>query len=107
MITQKRLGLAVIEYNIEGQVETAQFMGSLDLDFNKELISQLQAGKTIENTKLNADMTLAAWFNSITEVEIADRTEVSISSNVVECIKYDTGQIKKCSIEYFLNKNEE
>lgn len=99
---KQKIGTAIIKYDGNGNVTTAEFKGDLNVVFDKEFTQMLGKGSSQKEIKDNADLALAGWFNTITEIEIGDRVTNPIISEVKTCEKNDEGKIIECQIEYFV-----
>lgn len=98
------IGTAKIEYDPDGKVIKTQFISQLrlnPLNLEKQLADIKQGDE--EAIKANATLIMAAWFSQVAEIELADREKYKITDKIVECVKFDTGQIKKCSIQFSLD----
>lgn len=100
------IGTATIEYDQNGKAVWSEFIPDMPLRSTESLSKQLATVKQgdEEAIKANASLIMAAWFNQVTEIELADREEFKISEKIVDCVKFDTGEIKKCSIQFSLDR---
>ena len=101
----KKIGIATIEYDRVGSVTKGTF--DPDKDFGNVDIKQLlsiKASKDVDVVKRNAETVLASWFSKINEVELADRDQYEVASEVLDCKKYVDGKVKKCSIQFYLKE---
>jgi hypothetical protein len=108
-MNKDEIGLAVISYDESGKLQAAGFQPTMTMQLDAELFKPLSsvAGRGLEDIRLNADLVMAAWFNRMNEIELADRGLYEISSEVVECLKYENGQVKQCKLRYFLKESTE
>ena len=101
---KKIIGTAEIEYDENGVVVNAGFKPVMELVFDesmkKLLKASVQGDEKEEEIQHNADMILASWFSQISDVELAERDEQEIVSEIVGCEKFDSGKIKICRIQY-------
>lgn len=104
---KEKIGTATIRYDIDNNVISGVFKGALEQKFDKELLEQLIPSNDPNVIKNNADMALASWFNKITDIELADREVSQIISSVKKRTYHSNGNIKKCSIDYFLETKED
>jgi hypothetical protein len=107
MTTQ--IGYAVIEYDLQGRATSARFEPTLQVSYDPNLERQLKAirhPKDEETIRTNAQRVLGAWFNKVTEVELADRETHEIVAENIRCEKYDNGAIKKCTLQFILKQKE-
>lgn len=105
MINQ--IGTVTIEYNRSGVVTSHKFNPLIKVDNSQELRRELKNvnGENADVLKHNADVIVAAWFSKVNQVELEDREQYSVESEVIACEKYNTGGIKKCVLKYFLKKH--
>ena len=105
-----KIGIATVNYDENGYPISQSFVPGTNVNPDDELLNQLKQIPVTDNsevTKENADMILAGWWAKMNEIELADREEYKIYSNVINCVKYPNDLIKECSIEYIYKKREE
>jgi hypothetical protein len=101
---KRKIGQASIEYN-NGNVVKASFTPTLQVDFQQSFLEQLKSHlkvKDSEAIQYNTDLVLAGWFNTITNIELADREELQIISENVECDKDLDGYVTLCVLDYYV-----
>ncbi len=101
------IGVATISYDEQGNPTSQTFKPGENIEPDDNLLNQLKQIPTATDSELvkqNADLVLAGWWSKMNEAELADRDEFKIYSEIVECLKYDNGSVKSCSIEYTFKK---
>lgn len=101
------IGIVNIHYNEDGDVLSAVFTPTMVVPFDKRVLMQLQSVKASKDDGLlkeNADMVLAAWFAKMNEIELADRDDYEVASEILKCIKHQNGMAKECVIKYSFQK---
>lgn len=98
----KQLGVATIIYDEQGNASLASFNPTLPTNVGTSILKTFKniGNNDLDVIKQNADLTLAAWFSEVTNIELADRTKYEIVSEVLECEKFPNGNIKMCKISY-------
>lgn len=102
-----KIGIVTMEYAQTGKIIQATFAPIMVVELEEELFYQLEEIKPTTDPAVlrsNADLVMASWFTRTNEIELADREKFSIVSDIIDCRKYETGQIKKCVIEYTFKK---
>ena len=109
-VTEKRkIGKVTILYDKLGGVIATSFLPS-ETKFNATtLVEKLRLSTDGVNSnedqlKSLSDATFAAWFNSMNEIELADRDQYEVVGEKIECKRFPNGKIEKCIIEYSLQK---
>lgn len=104
-MNKSKIGRAIIKYDRKGNVTEAKFKGSFETSFDDSLKQQLIKASSRDEIKQNADLTLAGWFSSLNDIELADRNTHEIVSEVVSCDVYLFGKgVKKCIIDYYFQE---
>lgn len=101
------IGIATIEYSKGGEIASASFSPTMNFRADEELLSRLDFAPHASNEillKEHADRVFSAWFNKMNEIELADREEYEIVSEIVECLKFESQEIKKCVIKFTFKK---
>jgi len=103
------IGIVTMNYNEDGTVikELSHFTPTLkttiDTDIEEQLLT-IKGENDSETLKHNANAVLAGFFTQITNIELADRSEYVVDSEVVTCEKYPTGGIKTCVLKYYFRR---
>lgn len=103
------IGIVTMGYNEDGVVVEAGFKPQEQTDFDKGLLRQLQSvpsSDDIDVIKKNAANVISQWFTKISDIELLDLYEYQIVGEVIDCVKYAGGKVKKCSIQYRIKKLE-
>lgn len=101
------IGTTTIEYDESGTPTSTKFEPQLQVQLNDDLRQQLMSVKGTEGSariKEQSELVLGAWFAGVSEIELADREEFEVASEVVECEKYDGGGVRKCVMRFSLRK---
>lgn len=102
------IGNVIIKYDETGKVVLTQFKpATKTTTVGDKLLEQLKTitGSSDQETiRNNAQLAFASWFNSIVDMELADRDVNEIKTSVVHCEKYDSGMIKVCEIKFTFEK---
>lgn len=97
------IGIVDIDYSSKGEVKNASFRPTLkvkaDATLKKQLLN-LQSSSDSAVIKSNAELMFASWFSKINEIELADRDEYEIHSDMVTCLRYKSGMVKKCVMKF-------
>lgn len=104
------IGTVTITYSANGTIINSEtyFTPSMQVSVSQEnLLNEFM--KITEKTdseilKQNADLVIASWFSKMNEIELDERPGNGISSELIRCEKYSTGQIRKCVIRYNYSK---
>lgn len=100
------LGFVTTVYTESGEIikELSAFKptleGKVTQDIEDEILN-IKSSNSSEAIKSNATLLLASFFNKMTEIELADRSEYEIDSDVIECDKYPDGTVRKCVLRFF------
>lgn len=100
-----KIGIANLDYDTTGKVINAKFVPSIKRIHN-DVINRLKEvkGSTDDQTiKSQAENLLSDYFNSINEIELADREKYKIVSTIKKCVKHLNGVVKRCEILFEFN----
>lgn len=101
------IGIVKMQYGEDGDVKSASFEPKIQVSVGGELLARLHSVNSPTNSdiiKSNADMVLASFFSKINEIELADREEYEVTSEVINCEKYPNDTVKTCEIKYLFKK---
>ena len=100
----EQIGIATVNYDEAGNVVSANFEPKLKVENVdvKQLLS-IKADPDVDVVKHNAEMVMASWFTKINDIELADRDDYNIVSEVLRCERYDNDKIKTCSIAFYFD----
>jgi hypothetical protein len=105
------IGVASVGYNEEGQVEFANFLPEMQIDLDQRSLNNLKKvvnnSTNTETVKENADKVLAHWFSKINDIELAERPQFQVTSEIVNCEKHANGNVKLCVIRYSFSEFKE
>jgi hypothetical protein len=104
------IGNVTISYTPEGNVEYAIFDPSIKLVADKDLLKKLKPLAQAEDSdtiRKNAETVMAAWFMKVDEVELSDRFQYKIHTEVVRCERYTNNKVRLCELKYSLEKVSE
>lgn len=102
------IGTATINYNESGKVKTASFIAGA-VNATPELINQLRSLNGAENEEIikdNAGLLLGSFFSQISNIELADRDQWEIITEIQSCSHYSNGNVKTCAIKFLFKKLE-
>lgn len=86
---------------------SADFIPTMKVSLDDNLLEQLKSIQQPNDgnvVKSQADLMLAAWFSKMNEIELADRTQYTIKSKVVDCTKWPNGKVRLCKLNYYFAK---
>lgn len=101
-ITKQIIGDVKLEYAIGGFPTNVSF-SPVTVNLSKEEIeAQFKQVKSQEIVKLkeNSDTVFSNWLNSLVNIELLDNTKERVEGEVLECLQWEDGNIKKCVIRY-------
>lgn len=101
------IGIAILNYDRKGKLISGLFTPTLAVevpDLFKETMETITATTTPDLLKTHSDMVFAGFFVKMNEIELADREDFDVVSEVIECEKWNNGIIRKCIIKYFFKK---
>lgn len=101
------IGIATLRYDKTGEATHASFESTMLLDFDKDLLKQLERvpdSEDAEAIKQNADLVFAGYFSKLNEIELADREQYEVISEIVNCLKYENGKAKECTIRFLFRQ---
>ena len=107
-----KIGIVSMDYDESGKLFKAEFQPAnfkIDVDDNGRLMQSMfkvQSNSDINIIRLKSDIVLSSWFANINEIELSDRFEKEMKSEVVDCVKQENGMVKHCSILYFLQDRD-
>lgn len=102
-----QIGQAIFNFDEQGKQMSAYFKPTMKVNVNVNLLENISTGEDSETIKRNAEVALASWFSKMNEIELADRDEYVLQSEIEECIRYDNGKVKTCVVVFnFLKINE-
>ena len=107
MNTQNReIGVATILYSEDGKPLSSYFKPTVMFSADTKMLDQLSnvEGPDAESVKTNSELVMGAWFSNLNDIELADREEFSVVGEVLQCDKYQSGKIKRCSVKFVLKK---
>lgn len=102
----KQIGKTTIIYDETGKLLSASFQPTVSIDSDESILSEMKdiSNRDVESIKSNAELVFAQWFrktdNLITEIELSDREEFHVTSEIEKCEKYDNGSVKRCVIAF-------
>lgn len=105
-----KIGLVTINYNEDGSVSHTKFEPAAEVVTNPENLAQLLRLPPTDNAevlKKNAQSVVANWYTKVGDIDLIDHFEYGFVSTVKECVKYGSGQIKKCVIDFSIKKYKE
>lgn len=98
------IGTATVKYDEDGKAVFANFVPEMKVELDETSLGRLQKvvdkNKDAEKIRENADVVLSSWFSKMTDIELEDRADYQMISEVVNCEKYPSGQIKVCVLRY-------
>lgn len=99
-----KIGKATIVYDENGNAVEATFTPSSQFNDLSKFRDQLLQVKGGEQEKIisNAERVMASWLNQVNDVELADREQYKITSQVRDCVKNDLGDVRSVSIQFNL-----
>lgn len=111
MNNNMQIGTANISYNEQGEIVSAIFTPSLELDVNEDedLLKQLKSIPCTSNEEIireNAALVLGGWWNQLNQIELADRDKWKMDSEIVACNKWPSGRVQMCSIKFTFRRLE-
>jgi len=102
----KEIGIATMEYDRDGNIIASQssFKPSIEVSVEKiqDQLRQVRNSDDVDLLKYNATLIMSQWFSEVTNAELADREELSLHSEVIECVSYKDNKVKKCVIKFTL-----
>lgn len=103
--TDKEIGVATLNYSVDGEFETAQFSPTMKVDVSSELMQELIDSVDCKNedevVKNQAFGVFASWFQKMNEIELADRAQYEVAAELVApCERWENGQVKQCQIRF-------
>lgn len=103
-----KIGAVRLVYNNKGQLIIARVKPE---DFIKnELSPANDLAKAVDGLmdeqriKEQAQMVLASWFNHLNNVELSDKFESELTSEIVSCSKWPNGTVKECTLQFTLQE---
>lgn len=106
-MNNQEIGVVTIDYNEEGVAIHSLFEPTLKIKGGMSLLEQMEALTATQDPEIiksNADLVFGNWFNKLSEIELADRDTHEVVSELVECDKYPSGNIKKCVLKYIFRE---
>lgn len=104
------IGVVTIGYDANGKPEFAKFKPTIQVTADTQLLDQLTSikdNRDADRIKSQADLMLGAWWNQLSNMELADLHEYEFASEVVLCERYSSRQsVKKCVLRYVFKKRE-
>lgn len=102
------IGIVTLYYNEDGSFQTGDFAPEGITVNSDELLDRLKFtdGEDRDTTVSQSQMILAMWFDRNNHVELANREITEIVSTVLECEKWDNGNVRVCKIEFKLKQRE-
>jgi hypothetical protein len=102
-----QVGKAVFNFDEQGKQTSAYFMPTMKVNVNTNLLQDICVGESADVIKSNAEIALASWFNQMNEIELADREQYTLKSEVETCTKYSNGKVRMCVVVFnFLKISE-
>ena len=101
---RQKIGTVELKYNEKGELESSKFTPEpiiMGVKKDQLYIEAISKTDEVEKIKALADISFSSWFNNISEIEISDKKEFEIVSEVSLCEKLDTNTVKFCRIDYF------
>lgn len=106
---QQEIGVTTLEYDDAGNLITSYFEPTMKVVVDETLLKAIKEVKNSEDSesiKQHAEVALASWFSKMNEIELADRDEWTISSEVKHCEKWPNNKVKKCVIQFEFKRLE-
>ena len=103
------IGIVTVNYDKEGNIirEQSHFVPTIKTTVDDSIVEQLRNIKANDDSEIlrhNANLILAGFFNQINEIELADRSEYVVDSEVVKCESYPNGGVKTCVLKYLFRR---
>lgn len=102
------IGVVTTNYDEQGKLISANFKPTMQVELSdsvKRMLDQaLQKDDNVESLKRNSDFVLGSFFSKMTEIELADREDYEIVSEILDCHTYENGKVKFCRIKYLFAK---
>lgn len=101
------IGIATLEYDDKGNFIAGSFtpIGTQILPKEMAEFGEVSCESGEEKIKEQACNVFAAWFQKMNDIELADREEYKIESDLAQPSEfYPSGGIKKCYIKFTLKK---
>lgn len=91
------IGVATLMYDKTGKVTAASFapaalFDKIDLNQLAQIKPDGSGDDEVSMTR-NAELVLSSWFTRMNEIELADRDQFKISTEVLSCERYKTGEV--------------
>lgn len=102
------IGVVTMKYAQDGSSLDSYFKPTMKVHI-AENIAKALAVSMVERSltpndptivKEKADLVLASFFSKMTEIELAERDEYEIKSEIVNCTKWPNGNVRLCQIQY-------
>lgn len=101
------VGVVTIKYNENGDTVYANFQPEAQEYTNPDFMHSLlgiPASSESEMIKTNAQHLLVKYFTKINDMDMADHFEYGFVGDVIQCDRYDSGQVKECKIKFTFKK---
>jgi broad-specificity NMP kinase len=104
-----KFGIVTMTYDELGKIvaTASSFKPTMEIKINKNVEAELKVLE-IQNDEQaivhNAEMIAAGWFSKMTEIELADRNSYHTVSNIIECVKWPNGSVRKVVVELVFKK---
>lgn len=110
MNNKMEIGTANISYDENGKATSVLFVPSdtLNVIDDPALLKELKTIPCSENSediRENAQLAMGAWWAKLNEIELADRNEWRMDTDVIECVKWPNGRVQMCSIRFVFQKH--
>lgn len=107
-IEQKEIGVAVLNYDGNGAFVNATFTPTIGVEMDAkdmEFFKKVDCNQSEDNIKAEAEAVFATWFQSLNEVELADREFYTIATELTRpCEYWDNGKIKSVSPRFIFKQ---
>ena len=99
----QEIGKVLLAYNEDGGFGHAEFIPTMVFQANEDLLSRFKEVecKSGEQKIINdAGAVFAAWFQRMNDIELADRSQYHIDTELVSCEKYPSGAVSIVIVKF-------
>jgi|GEM_PF-4470958 hypothetical protein len=104
------IGIATLRYDKMGDLEFAGFEPTMKFEVSRLLpgmeLEQISGKAPRKKIVEQAENIFAAWFAKMDEIELADRTQYQVTSEVIKCLRWPTGlkPVKMIKVKFSFEK---
>ncbi len=105
MKDRTKIGTVTFNFDENGTLKDTTFVSEMKIDAKFSINLTDVPNTNLESTiKDESEKVLANYFSQMNEIELGDRTQYKLVSDIILCEKYESGKVRLCKVEFTYQK---